>query len=211
MEIIQADALDWLRLKSESQKAILTSIPDMSEVGLNPAEYVEFLRKSAQAILDATERHGYAIFIQTDRKYKGWIDKSYHITDVAYTSNYRMMWHKIALIRDVGKANLHLPTYSHMLCFSRDGTPLRSTADVIHRGDILYEHGLGRQAVEHCLTFLKNHKIDTIADPFVGHGTTLLVAQEMGFTGVGIDICPKQCEIARHNLSQNTESQDHRL
>jgi hypothetical protein len=201
MEIIQANALDWCRDNPSSQKGIITGIPDMSELDLNETEYLEFFRRSAKAVLNCLTDRGYAIFIHTDRKQKGWIDKSYYITDEAYKGGFRMMWHKIALIRDVGVSNLYQPTYSHMLCFSKKGTPQRSTEDVIHRGKTLYKNGMGYDAVEHCLIFLQKHNIDTIADPFVGQGTTLLLAQKMGFTrGVGIDICPKQCEIARNNF-----------
>jgi hypothetical protein len=202
MEIIQADALDWCKHNTTSHRGIITSIPDLSEVGLNETEYLEFLRQSAKAVLNCLTDRGYAIFIQTDRKQKGWIDKSYYITDEAYKGGFRMMWHKIALIRDVGVSNLYKPTYSHCLCFSKKGTPLRSTADVIHRGKTLYKNGLGYDAVKHCLIFLQKHDIDCVIDPFVGQGSVLLVAKEMGFTGIGIDIDPEQCEIARTNLTK---------
>ena len=43
-----------------------------------------------------------------------------------------------------------------------------------------------------------------VLDPFVGSGTTVLVAQKLGRNYVGIDSNPKYCEIARGRLIQPT-------
>lgn len=40
----------------------------------------------------------------------------------------------------------------------------------------------------------------TVLDPFVGSGTTLLVAQQLGRKGIGIDLSPSYCEFARRRL-----------
>lgn len=42
-----------------------------------------------------------------------------------------------------------------------------------------------------------------ILDPFMGIGTTLAVARDMGLQGVGIDVSPKYCEMAARWLSQS--------
>lgn len=44
----------------------------------------------------------------------------------------------------------------------------------------------------------------TVLDPFMGSGTTLVACKEMGKTGIGIEINPKYCEIAKKRL-QNTQ------
>ena len=42
----------------------------------------------------------------------------------------------------------------------------------------------------------------TVLDPFIGSGTTAVVAQRLGRKYVGIDINPEYCELARSRLEQ---------
>lgn len=41
---------------------------------------------------------------------------------------------------------------------------------------------------------------DTVLDPFMGSGTTLLVAQQMNRHGIGIDITPEYCKMVREQI-----------
>ncbi len=200
-KIVNTDALEWCQGHIGSIPAIVTSIPDMSEVNMEETEYIPFLRKSAHHILNCITDTGYAIFIQTDRKKRGLIDKSYHISDEAIRLGFRMMFHKISLIRDVDVKDLYKPTYTHVLCYSKEGKPGRSTSDVYDRGSVLYKNGAGYETIKRSLEFLQTQHIHTVVDPFVGQGTVLKVAIECGFTsGIGIDIDAKQCEISRNHI-----------
>ncbi len=195
-QIICQDSIPWLETHSKLD-SIVTSIPEMDEVNLNLDEYLTFFRKSASLCLNAVKDNGYCIFLQTDRKYKGWIDKSYLISDEANKLDIRMIWHKIALRKDVGKTDIYRPTYSHMLCYSKSGKIGVPSADVVYRGQVTYPNAFGIDAVKTVIEFLKMHKIKSVVDPFVGSGTIVAVANAYGLKSIGIDIDKKQCKNAK--------------
>jgi len=190
------DAITWLNTQSNLD-SIVTSIPEMDELGLSFADYVPFFRNAARLCLTAVNDKGYCVFLQTDRKYKGWVDKSYLISDEANKLGIRMIWHKIVLRTEVGKADLFRPTYSHMLCYSKAGAIGVPVADVVARGEVTYANGFGIDAVRLVIDFLKKHKRKTVVDPFVGSGTVVAVANAMGLHAVGVDIDKKQCQKAK--------------
>jgi len=195
-EVICKDALVWLKGQTDIS-TIVTSIPEMDEVGLKEDAYNTFFRDCVKACILATKPTGYCIFLQTDRKYHGWIDKSYLITDEATKAGLTMMWHKIALRQEVGTSGLFRPTYSHMLCYSKKGKPGKVFPDVIQRGDVTYENAFGIAAVKQVLEYVKEQGIKDIVDPFVGSGTTLAIANRLGLNAIGVDIDPKQCKKAK--------------
>lgn len=195
--VICMDGLQWLRSQTEAQPSIVTSIPDMSEVGLKYDAYIEFLRTAARLCLEATLTDGYTVFLQTDRKHNGWLDKSYIIQDEARAIGHRLLWHKIVLRTAVGKTDLFRPTYSHMLCFSRKGPVGKPFPDVLDRGSVTYSNGFSIEAVRTVVGYLRDRGIQSVADPFVGSGTTLAVAESVGLSSVGVDIVPAQCKKAR--------------
>lgn len=207
--ILCRDGIRWCKSQQYKIPAIVTSIPDASEIGLSKitnkkeeTRYKTFFTRAADAVLSSITPDGYAIFIQTDRKHNGIIDKPHLISSEAYKRGFRMMFHKIALIREPNHVDLYKPTYTHVLCYSKNGTAGAATPDVFPRGKVLYKNGAGVNAVKVCLTFLQNKGIETVVDPFIGQGTTLIVAKKMGFRyGIGIDNDPEQCDKADRNIN----------
>jgi DNA modification methylase len=49
-----------------------------------------------------------------------------------------------------------------------------------------------------CRFIRDNTKTRTIVDPFCGRGTTLAVANELGFDAIGVDLGGKRCRFARN-------------
>jgi site-specific DNA-methyltransferase (adenine-specific) len=52
------------------------------------------------------------------------------------------------------------------------------------------------------LSILHAGEVESVLDPFLGSGTSLLAAKELGLNAVGIEIEEKYCEIAAKRLSQ---------
>lgn len=62
------------------------------------------------------------------------------------------------------------------------------------------------RVMEWCLGFLPD--ADTILDPFMGSGTTLVACQKLGRHGIGIEIDPEYFEIACKRVDEATRQPD---
>jgi len=194
--VICADSMVWLNSQKDLD-CVITCMPDMNEIDLKESAYIKWIQEATEKVLKATKDSGYIIFIQTDRKYKGWIDKSYYITDVALKLNYRMLYHKIALRQEVGKCGMIRPTYSHILCYSKNAKVGKLFADVIAPSNTTWKYSIGQYALEIIMDYVKSRGIKTIVDPFVGSGAFIAVANKFGLNAIGVDIDSEQCEKAK--------------
>jgi DNA modification methylase len=198
-QIIVADSLEWLKNYNKTLPNVITGICDLDETNMKMDDYLVFFKNIATLIFKKLDKNGYAIFTQTDRKYnKEWIDKSAILTNIALNLGLKMVWHKIILNRGVNKTDLFRPTYSHILCYTYNGTSGAATADVLDISERLYKNATPIKAAELCLEFVKkyNKKSTDIIDPFVGYGTIVALANKMKMNAIGIDIDPKQAKKA---------------
>ena len=210
-ELILADARNWLkRQKDGSVPNFLTGICDLNEIedtlGSKKDKmknYLKFFEQVSNLIFKKIDPNGYAIFVQTDRKYnKEWFDKSFMLTELAYKNGLKLVWHKIVLHQRVESTDLFRPTYAHMLCYTRNGTSGAAFPDVIDYSKRLYKNATPIAAVERAIEFIKryNKKNPTVVDPFVGQGTTCLVAKKHGINSIGIDIDKNQIAKTKKKL-----------
>ena len=222
--VLQRDSLEWLSEQpDESINNVLTGLPDMEELNMTDINiYLEFFRKTAGLIFRKVKKNGYCIFIQTDRKVDGGIiDKSYHLTNVSIDYKKKLIWHKIILQRDIGKVDLHRPTYSHVLCYTTTGKAgvafpdvfpfIPSSKDKVKNK--LYCNATPKNISDKCTEYISktfkeraiNDNEYDIIDPFVGKGTTGISALTFKLKFLGIDIDGKQCEETRKNLGTFSE------
>jgi hypothetical protein len=209
--IICQDTQIWLKQQAkESIGNVVTGICDLDEIinlksnisskqKFSIDQYKTFFTSIAEKLMAITKPDGYCIFIQTDRKYEGqWIDKSYLLNKSAEKEGLRLLWSKVVLLREVGHTDLHRPTYSHMMCFSKKAKPGATFPDVIDVSKILYKNGTPSLAAETAIKFISQYSpYKIIVDPFVGQGTIVAYANAYGLDAVGIDIDPEQCQLAK--------------
>jgi hypothetical protein len=221
--VMQLDALEWLKEFPDEQLPgeVFTSVPDISELhSMFPSPqknnqhyslYKEWFQQTIALVLSKTPR--YAIFLQTDiraltgkdDKVLEFIDKSALIQEVATTSHFTLVWHKIVTNseRFSQKRVSHAPNWSHLICLRRDGvscyeTRNWKTPDVFTRGDMTWERAVGLNAAMTGVSFLKHMaQTSTVVDPFCGLGTILAVANALDLDAVGNDLSRKRAKRAR--------------
>jgi hypothetical protein len=219
IKIICDDALKWLKKQRDSSlNTIVTGIPDLDELveldyqRNNKEDYIRFFENTVELVLNKINPDEYAIFMQTDRKMNGeWIDKSHITISKAQEMGYKLLWHKIIVNRE--GTYIQRPTYTHLLCFSRNNGPGEAFPDVLSCGQHLYKNGSPPNAICYVMEFLKKKGVENIVDPFAGRGTIPFIASVFNINSLGIDIDPKQCEAARNitkdrkiiNILKNTD------
>ena len=84
---------------------------------------------------------------------------------------------------------------------SRWAGPTTETTDWYHeRPDVAMHPTQKPLAV--CARAIRNHSASTVLDPFMGSGTTLVAAKNLGRASIGIEVDERNCEMAAERLSQ---------
>src|SRR5882762_1031835 len=145
-KVICCDALGQLR-KTEPVKAIVTSLPDASEVECSFSAYPRWFSGAVHRILECVSRDGVAIFYQGDRRHRGkLLSKATLICNAAESIGFHLLWHKIVLRNHPGKVNLYRPNYLHLMAFSPSLKAGRPTPDVINQSSRIYQNGMSIDA-----------------------------------------------------------------
>jgi len=199
--IICNDAINYLNEQPDNSiPNIITGLPDFDEMNLSFDDYLKFFDSTVELIMNKINMNGFLFFLQTDRLYnKTWLDKSSIIINISKQKNLNLLFHKIILNRDVGKINLHRPTYSHFLCFSRFNSPGIRTTDVFGSGIKLYKNASSPKATQFAIDIIKKKFNHSVLDPFNGRGTTTSLCELNGIDSIGVDIDSTQCDYAKKN------------
>jgi hypothetical protein len=192
-DVVLGDAFEFCE-SHEGAGAVITSPPDAAEVDMAPEAWEPWFRRAIDCCLVLAGDHP-AVFYVTDRRHEGRLySKGAMVIEesMKYASvGQRVLWHKIALRRQVGAIDIHRPTYSHLIAV---GGPLcrpgSATPDVFERGRTLYPNGMGFHAAYRALQYLETQGHGTVYNPFCGMGTVLALADVMGMDSVGIDNDP---------------------
>jgi hypothetical protein len=188
-----------------SGHSLVTSLPDVSELGGNLERWRPWFLDAARRVIAACPHDGVAIFYQTDVKIDGhWVDKAHLCIEAAEAESVPMRWHKIVCRIQPGRVAFGRPSYAHLLCFAREHSlPMdRSTPDVLpDPGPSAWARGIGWNICHFVAGYVRDEvKSHTLVDPFCGLGTVLWVAHDLGLSAIGVDRSPKRCRLARDGL-----------
>lgn len=180
----------------------MTSLPDVSEVGLALPVWREWFLGAVQLVVASVPEESAAIFFQSDIKRDGaWIDKGALVTRAAEDAGARVLFHKIVCRRPPGMLTAGRPGFTHLIAVSR----AMKCPDVLPIPDVIVDAGpqkwvraMGVRAAAQAVRFAKDHvNAKLIFDPFCGVGTVLAVANTLGLDALGVEKARKRAEQAR--------------
>lgn len=211
-KVYRGDAIEWLNKNPEIDDAsFICSMPDISEF-TNPVlrDWKKWFQSTAELVMSRCSSLGVSIFYQSDIKTEGvWVDKAFLVQKAAEAQGCELLWHKIVCRSPVRTITHGRPSYSHLLCFSKDlriNDHSKSTADVVEDlSEKTWPRGMGIDTYMFVADFiLQQTKSKTIVNPFCGEGGMLAVANSKGLNAVGIERSQKRAEKAqRQSLSLN--------
>ena len=193
------DAIPWLSSSPVLEGCSLVgTMPDFSEFpSFTLEEWKNWFTETAKLIMSKCPDDGVSIFYQTDIKIEGhWVDKSYFIQKAAESLGLNLLWHKIVCRAPAGIVTFGMPSYSHILCFSKNILALvsKSSTDILpDMGEKTWVRGMGLNASLMIAKFIATQtNSHTIVNPFCGQGAVLAGANAYGLKAIGIERSPKR-------------------
>jgi hypothetical protein len=202
-EVLHGDGLAWLhQAELGPEHALVTSLPDRSELNLDLASWRAWFLDAAELVLRRTHPQAVAIFYQTDVKDAGlWVDKAFLVQTAAVAAGAGLLFHKIVCRVPAGQVTFGRPAYAHLLAFSAGLrlSPAQSSADVLPAlGHMTWSRAMGSAACSAICRFLVTHTPSrVVVDPFCGRGTMLAAANAHGLDALGVEITKKRAALAR--------------
>lgn len=208
------DALAWLEASPVlTDCSLVASMPDISEFSLSLDDWKAWFVKTAGLILSRCPDDGVTIFYQSDIKHEGgWVDKAYLCQKAAEMAGHTLLWHRIACRIPPGTRTTGRPSYSHILCFSKDlrleGEAAGGIEVIPGIGEQTWVRGMGLEACRQLIRFIKAHTgSHTVVNPFCGEGSVLAMANAEGLNAIGLERSEARAKRAlRQQLSLNGQN-----
>ena len=206
-----ADAIPWMKERGRIDGACaVTSLPDVSEVGLALPVWRAWFLDAVRLVVDAVPEESAALFFQSDIKRDGiWIDKGALVIRAAEDAGAHLLFHKVVCRRPPGMLTMGRPGFTHLIAVSRkmkcpDVLPIPDV--IVDAGRLPWVRAMGVRAAAHAVRFARDQVgAKTIFDPFCGVGTVLAVANALGLDALGVEKAKKRCEEARQLTVKQAE------
>jgi hypothetical protein len=213
--VVQADARVWMRENPAPERSsVVTSLPDISELSQFDFDaWRAWFLETVRQVIGWVAPGGVAIFYQSDIRIAGnWIDKGYLVMRGAEEERASIVWHKVVCRKPAGTIGLGRPSYSHMICVSREPRPAakKPGPDVLpDAGFMPWSKAMGVSACRVACQFIRDETDSrVVVDPFCGRGTLLAVANSLGFDAIGIELGAKRVKSARALVIADDEKND---
>ena len=202
-EVVCADAIPWMLARGQIEGACaVTSLPDVSEVGLALAPWRAWFLDAVRLVVNTVPDESAAVFFQSDIKRDGaWIDKGAMVVRAAEDAGARVLFHKIVCRRPPGMLTMGRPGFTHLIAVSRamhcpDVLPIPDV--IVDAGPQKWVRAMGVRAAAHAVGFAREQaRAKVVFDPFCGVGTVLAVANILGLDALGVEKARKRAEQAR--------------
>jgi hypothetical protein len=198
----QGDGIAYLATRLPDDHAIITSLPDHSELpalGIDGwrSWFIATVALGCRAVAD----DAVAVFYQTDVKHDGrWIDKAHLVMCGADAAGSHVLWHKVVCRVPAGTVTFGRPAYAHLVCLSRARRLAAgvSTPDVLPAlGTMTWSRAMGSAACEVAVRFVASIGARTVVDPFCGLGSALAAANAHGLDAIGVELSKRRARKAR--------------
>lgn len=202
-EVECAEALAWMQARGRIDGACaVTSLPDVSEVGLPLADWRAWFLRAVKAVVDAVPDESAALFFQSDILREGrWVDKGALVVRAAEDAGAHVLLHKIVARRTPGLLTPGRPGFTHLIGVSRAlrcAKPVAIPDIIVDPGRQPWVRAMGIKAAAHAVRFARDEAAARVVfDPFCGVGTVLAVANALGLDALGVEKARKRCEQAR--------------
>lgn len=148
-----ADSVLWLQSQPNLPERchVITSLPDIGEMKLAPAEYETWFSAVVETIIRKLSSSSVAILYQTDGRHGGadggWLDKGFLATLGARAAGATLVWHRIVNASRPAQLRSGRPGFARLLCFSKKHRCTAAGVDVLpQRGHMNYTGAAGEAA-----------------------------------------------------------------
>lgn len=206
-EIYLGNSLDLINDLDLSPRLIVMSPPDIAETKFSLDEYKKFLFDIYNKCFDKLDEHGVLTSITTDRKkdgeiYTKHIDIINSLRDKAMLFNYKI-WAKSLSV------NLYILNYCHILCFRKSDKITNNKIKEFYpdvwliKREITKGYSVKDTFPERLINIvIRNftNEGDLILDPFMGSGTSAVVAKQLKRNYIGFELEEKNINIAKSRI-----------